>query len=709
MPDAYALLDALFTHAPMGLAVWDEDLRYRRINAALAEINGLAPEEHLGRTTNEVLGDELGERVNMLLRRVFRSGRPAIDVGVEGQTAAAPGEQRQWLASYYPVPGEQGATLGVAGLVLEVTGERRARRAAQTATALLDAIFSAAPVGVAFWDLDRRYRRVNPALAGLNGIAPADHLGRTPSELLGPDIGPQIEALLSDVVASGEAVLDRGINGELHGRAVHRQSTVFPVVGADGALIGVAGVIRDVAAQHEAEAERARLLREAFSSRAQAEAAQVRAESAQAEAEAARRQTAILAAAGARLAAVTTDYEATLREVARIAVPTIADWCTFTLVDSGERLRTVAVAAADPELERLASEMVERYPPKPDGPAGAAEAIRTGRSRLVADIPEDLLEQVAADDEHLAFLHRLGMRSAMIVPLRARNRSIGALALVAAESGRRFGEDDLRLAEILAQRASLAVENARLYEEHSHIARTLQRSLLPPALPDVPGLELAARYRAAGAQNEVGGDFYDVFHGPGDCWTLVIGDVAGKGPEAAAVTSLTRHTLRAMTMRGAGARECLELLNDALLSEPAVAGRFCTVLYVRLSAREDGGFDMTIATGGHMPPRVLRADGTLHRVELRGSIVGGLRTPDFAECETTLEPGDVLVLFTDGATELRGHDPGAGERLLDDLLSARVGQPAAVVAEAIERHAVESQQGEPRDDVAVLTAAPVRP
>ena len=707
MPDSYAILDALFAHAPMGLAFWDHELRYQRINPALAEINGLAPRDHIGRSTKEVLGDELGGRVEQILRRVFETGRALVDVDVTGSTAAAPGEPRQWLASYYPVPGEDGAPVGVAGIVLEVTGERRARLAAQTATALLDAIFSAAPVGVAFWDLDRRYRRVNPALAKLNGLAPAEHLGRTPVELLGP-IGEQVEEILGDVIDSGEAVVDREVSGELHGRAVYRQSTVFPVVGAGGELIGVAGVIRDVAAQHDAEAERGRLLREALSSRAQAEAAQVRAEAAQAEAEAARRQTEFLAAAGARLAAVTTDYEATLREVARVAVPTVADWCTFTLAGPGDALRTVAVAAADPELEALANEMVERYPPNPDAPAGAAETIRSGRSQLIREIPEDLLEAVAADEEHLSFLRRLGMRSAMMVPLRARGRALGALALVAAESGRVFGEDDLRLAEILAQRASLAVENARLYEEHSHIARTLQRSLLPPALPDVPGLDLAARYRAAGAQNEVGGDFYDVFHGPGDCWTLVIGDVAGKGPEAAAVTSLTRHTLRALTMQGSGARECLELLNDALLREPAVAGRFCTVLYVRLEARPAGGFDMTVATGGHMPPRILRADGSLHRIEVRGSIVGGLRTPRFAECGTTLEPGDVLVLFTDGATELRGHDPGVGERLLDELLDGSRGTTAVDIAEAVERHAVELQEGEPRDDVAVLTASPVQ-
>ncbi|HEV3000104.1 MAG TPA: PAS domain-containing protein [Solirubrobacteraceae bacterium] len=706
MPESYALLDALFAHAPIGLAFWDSEQRYRRVNPALAAMNGVAPDDHVGRTPPEVVGPELGDRVRALLRKVQQTGTPLVDLPIEGTTPAAPGELRHWTASYYPVPGEAGEVLGVAAVVVERTGERQARRAEQAATAILDAIFSAAPIGLAFWDLDQRYRRVNPGLAQLNGVSAEAHLGRTPSELLG-ELGTRIEELLRTVVRTGEAVVDEEIDSELEGRPIHRQATLFPVRGADADVVGVAGVVRDVTAQHEAETERTQLLREALTARAQAEAAQVRAEAAQQEAEAARRRTEVLAAAGARLAAVVTDYEATLREVARVAVPAIADWCTFTLVESPQRLRTVAVAAADPQLEALAREMADRYPPSADAPHGVGEVIRTGRTQFVREIPEELLASIAQDPEHLAFLRRMGMRSGMIVPIKARGRTIGALSLVAAESGRTYGEDDLRVAELLAARAALSVENARLYEQHAHIARTLQRSLLPPALPDVPGLELAARYRAAGDQNEVGGDFYDVFRGADDTWTLLIGDVAGKGPEAAAVTSLTRHTLRAMTLRGAGARECLHLLNDALLREPAVGGRFCTTLYARVCPQDDGRVTMTLATGGHLPPRVLRADGTVERLDLRGAIVGGLRNPKFAECDEELRPGDVLLLFTDGVTELRGRDPGAGERMLDALLAEHAGAGPAELVEAIEQRVVALQGGEPRDDIALLAARPV--
>ena len=519
--------------------------------------------------------------------------------------------------------------------------------------ALLDALWAHAPVGLAFWDDDLRYRRVNAALAEFDGVPVDDHLGRRPGEVLGPQAGGALEEALRRVQATKEPLADARLPG------IDAVLSAYPVPDGNGALYGVAGIFRDVSAQ----AEREQLLRDALTARAQAEAAQVRAEAAWAETEAARRRSEFLYNAGARLAAVITDYEATLREVARVAVPTIADWCTFTLVGPGGALRT------EPAGSRV--------------PDSAVDAIRTGSSLLDAEVPE------------------------ITVPIAARGRILGALTLVGAAGSRTYGSEDLRLAEILAARAGLAVENARLYSERSHIARTLQRSLLPPALPEIPGIEIAARYRAAGDQNEVGGDFYDAFRGPGDVWTILIGDVAGKGPEAAAVTSLTRHTLRALTLRGASPSECLDLLNGALLAEPSVAGRFCTVLYARLHPLPGARAMLTLATGGHLPPRTVRAGGDLERVDLRGSIVGGLRTPHFECVDVELGPGDVLVLFTDGVTELRGHDAGEGERLLDDLLATRAGSSPGAIVEAVEAQSVAAQHDEPRDDIALVALRPI--
>ena len=697
--DAYAILDALFANAPVGLAFWDTELRYRRVNPALAAMNGIAPADHLGRTPSELLG-EVGAGIEPVMRRVLETGVPAAEIDVEGQTPAAPGDARHWSVSLYPVPGERGATAGLAAVIVEVTGEREARRAQQSASALLDAVFGGAPLGLAVYDLEMRFRRVNPALAEMNRRPAEDHLGRRPSEILGPT-GATIEELLREVLDRGEAVV-REVSGEVGGRVHHREGTVFPVYGPAGEVTALAGVIRDVTAQHEAEAERAQLLRDALSARAQAEAAQVRAESARAEAEAARRRTEFLARAGERLAAVSRDFESTLQEVARVAVPTIGDWCTFTLVEARGALRTVAVAAADPADEALARDFGERYPPRPDAPAGVGHVVRTGEAQVINDVPPGLLEAIAQDEEHLRLLRGLGLRSGMTVPLKAGDRVIGALTLIYSRSGRTYDADDVSLAESLASRAALAVENARLYSERSHIAQTLQRSLLPPALPEIKGLELAARYRAAGEANQVGGDFYDAFRAADGVWTLLIGDVSGKGPEAAALTSLTRHTLRAATLREMDPRANLMLLNEALWSQPAADGRFCTVLYARVRPRAEGGALLTLATGGHLPPILLRAGGRVERVQLRGAIVGGLKEPEFGERDITLERGDLLLLFTDGVTEIRGSDPDLGERALEEVLSEMRGQSADAIVEAVQQRAVDLQGGEPRDDIALL-------
>jgi PAS domain S-box-containing protein len=705
---ATALLEALFTHAPVGLAFWDRDLRYVRINATLASINGIAPDDHLGRTPSELLG-ALGVEAEQTMRAVLEDGLPRVEVDIAGATPALPGELRHWKVSWYAIPGEDRRPIGVAAVVVETTGERRLRREQQETTALLDAVFGAAPVGIAFWDLDLRYRRVNEALATINGVPAADHLGRRPSEVLG-GLGGTVERLMGEVVAHGRPVVDHELEATLpDGRRQFRHTTLFPVRDVHGDLAGLAGVVRDVTAQHESEAERTRLLREALVSRAAAEAAQVRAEAAKAEAEAARRRTDFLARAGERLAVLTRDYERTLQEVAWLAVPEMADFCLVALLGERGTPQTVAVAAADPDQDRLAIELGEHFVADLDARTGTGAALRTGEPQFIPQITDAMITNATADPEARRLLRALHLSNALVVPLRARNRTIGALTLVYAESGRHYEEDDLRLARSLAVRAALAVENARLYTERSHIAQTLQRSLLPPALPDIPGLELAARYRAAGDQNDVGGDFYDVYraHDDGD-WTVLIGDVSGKGAEAAALTSLTRHTLRAASLRTRDPVQSLELLNEALWAQADPVGRFCTVMYAQV--RPDAhGAQIRLATGGHLPPMVLRAGGRVERVQVRGAIVGGLRDPTFGDRTFRLDHDDLLLLFTDGVVELRRRGADGidiGDRALEEVLSGMRGASAEDIVSAVERSAVELQGGEPRDDIALLAIRP---
>ena len=220
-------------------------------------------------------------------------------------------------------------------------------------------------------------------------------------------------------------------------------------------------------------------------------------------------------AEASRALADSLEYESTLASIAQLAVPVVADWCAVDLGgDADGELDRVAVAHVDAAKVRWACEIAERYPADPRADRGVHHVLRTGESQLWPDIPDELIVASAQDEEHLRLIRALGMTSAMMVPMRVRDRVFGVISFVSAESGRHYSDADLRLAEDLALRAATAVENARLYQARTEIARTLQASLLPPVLPDIPGIQAGALYRAAGEEHEVGGDFYDVFRRP---------------------------------------------------------------------------------------------------------------------------------------------------------------------------------------------------
>ena len=220
-----------------------------------------------------------------------------------------------------------------------------------------------------------------------------------------------------------------------------------------------------------------------------------------------------------RILASSLDPDETLRQVAQLAVPEIADWCAVDLAGEDSTIERVALVHADPELLAKAESLRERYPPDPKSETGVARILETGESQLYPEIPEELLEQGAVDEEHLELIREFGLRSAMAVPMIARDAVIGVLTFASGPSGRRFAAEDLRVAEELGRRCATAIDNSRVYAERDYIARALQRSLLPAELPLIPGLETAARFRATGEGNEVGGDFYDLFETGGRGWT----------------------------------------------------------------------------------------------------------------------------------------------------------------------------------------------
>jgi serine phosphatase RsbU (regulator of sigma subunit) len=306
--------------------------------------------------------------------------------------------------------------------------------------------------------------------------------------------------------------------------------------------------------------------------------------------------------------------------------------------------------------------------------------MRTGRSERVEDITDDDLSAAAVDDEHLALLRALAPRSAVVVPLVSRGRVLGGITLVTS-GPRSYDADDQALVENVANRAATAIDTAMLFDSRTEVARALQQTLLPPALPEIPGIDLGARYRVAESGIEIGGDFYDVFE-TSAAWHVVVGDVCGKGPSAAAVTGLFRHTLRAIapslvaSESDHGPAAILAATNDAILDQIDDT-RFATAVLVALHPFR-GGARVSVACGGHPRPILVRADGPIERVECTGTLLGVLPDPALTDVHLELAPGDALVLFTDGVTEARNGPLQFGEARLMEVLDGAASLRSAI-------------------------------
>lgn len=399
-----------------------------------------------------------------------------------------------------------------------------------------------------------------------------------------------------------------------------------------------------------------------------------------------------LAQAG-QLLASSLDYQQTLRRVARLAVPWLADWCAVDMPDEHGGIVQVAVAHADPEKVALAEELRRRYPPDPTAPTGVSAVLRGGAPELFRDIPDELLEQSIADPEQLAAIREIGMRSVMIVPMRAGEQTLGAITLVNADSGRRFSDDDFAFAQDLAVRAATAVQNARLYEAQARVAHTLQSSLLPERLPDLPGWGGAASYQAGEQGADVGGDFFDIVPADGGRHLVFLGDVTGKGIAAAALTSLVRHSVRTAARFDPSPAAVLRLVNDILVEQPRLAP--VTLVCVLID-----GARMTVAAAGHPPP-LLRRAGKVVELGPAGILLGAIGGQTFREETVELRPGDTVLLYTDGVTDTPGADERFGPERLSEILTSAPDEPAGIL-ERIDTALREYQAGSSIDDRAML-------
>lgn len=394
----------------------------------------------------------------------------------------------------------------------------------------------------------------------------------------------------------------------------------------------------------------------------------------------------------------------TLAKIAEILVPEVGDFCTIDLIEEGHVRRAVA-RVSGPEGEANQAKLAARTPVLQGQMASTASREQVA-PRFFEYVDEEALREVAADEEDLEFLLGLQIRAGVTVELRARGKPTGMLTIgMRSHSGRHLSSSDVHFASVLAGRVALALDNAGLFielersvAERAEIAETLQRGLLPPPLPHIPNWSVAATYRPAGAENEIGGDFYDAFRIAGG-WMVVIGDVTGRGAQAAAVTAHARYTLRTAAALTGDPVVALTTLNRELLARRGTA--LCSVAAMALS--DDPGEPVQLALAGHLPPLLVDGD-SVTEVSEPAPVLGAFAEEAWSVQSTEIEPGQQLVVVTDGVTEAVGSEGRFGEERLHARLAGST-DPAQAAAR-IEGALHEFTGGDLEDDAAILAVAP---
>jgi serine phosphatase RsbU (regulator of sigma subunit) len=393
----------------------------------------------------------------------------------------------------------------------------------------------------------------------------------------------------------------------------------------------------------------------------------------------------------------------TLRAVAEVVIPDLADWCVIELLEDGQ-LRPALTAHVDPEKVRWAEAIQAEYPQDMDSPIGPPNVVRTGKTEFYPVIPDEMLVAVSqGDDRMYEILSQVGYRSVVVVPLMVRGEVLGTLTMVMADSGRKFTEQSVRFAERLALYVGPAIGNSRLHadlvaawEGQRRAVETLQRGLTPDPLTEIPGLTLAVEYEMGG-EAKVGGDWYDAFTTATGEIALVVGDVVGSGVPAVAAMTRYRNGLKALLASGHRPGEALSMLNRTATSEhPTADDGFATVICMCF---DPVAHTLTWARAGHPFPMLRQPDGTVVALRTLSDPPLGVK-PDhqYSEDQTPIAVGSTLVLYSDGLIERRGEDIDTStDRLVAEMAVAPT-EPAELV-----RHLLDRLPAAPAtDDAAVL-------
>ena len=383
----------------------------------------------------------------------------------------------------------------------------------------------------------------------------------------------------------------------------------------------------------------------------------------------------------------------TLARVADLAVPALGSWASVTLVDPVE-VRRVVRPEGEPAEERV----------RP-----AARVPDDERRRVQAAMEAGIEQAMLTAADAIAFGAGgagAGVPAAgtpvVTVPLQAHGSELGLL-VVAGRPGR---PPDHEAVTVLARRAAVALSAARVYEERSALASTLRAALLPATLPVVPGVAIGSAYRPAQEATEIGGDFYEV-RADGDGWSFSVGDVCGKGVDAAVLTGQVRQSLRTVSLVDAAPEDRLHRLNEALLATDGTS--FVTLVHGTIRSTA-AGLELHLAGGGHPAPLVRRSDGRVEELPVAGPIIGMLDVVRFEPVTMVLRPGETLACFTDGLPDAPGDSGLLGVDRLAAVLADCEGMVAQAIAERLLQAALEHLDGRPHDDIAllVLQADPAR-
>ncbi|MDX3672026.1 SpoIIE family protein phosphatase [Streptomyces europaeiscabiei] len=558
------------------------------------------------------------------------------------------------------------------GLAADAMTVRRVERD----LALSHSLVNQTPLGIAVFDTTLRWVGVNPALERMNGVPESALVGRRVGEVL-PDLDVEaIETRMRHVLETGRPLLDQQTAGHTAADAEDRtfSESYHRIEDTGGRVLGLAMAVLDVTERQQAAAEVAQ----------------------------ARRRLAVIADAGVRIG-TTLDLKQTAQELADAAVPHVADLAAVDVLESVVTLGSVIPVTGHSPAEFRALAVAAGYPSEaihaadPVGELAAhtssraiTQCVRSARPVLVERVDERSMRRIARDAHAARALLAAGVHSYMALPLVARGSVLGTLSLYRTVNDRPFDDQDCLLASELAARAAICIDNARLYGRERATALTLQRSLLPATPVQREGLDIAARYRPA--LSDVGGDWYDVLPlGPGRTG-LVVGDVMGKGVQAAAIMGQLSSATRALARLDLQPAELLRHLDDIAGS---LGDSIATCVYAVCDLKRG---TCTLSSAGHLPPVLATADGTARLVDVPSGVPLGVGGVDFGTVELELAPGSLLALYTDGLVENRTEPIDTGLTTLTRFLRSSGSTSLEQISDAL----LNAPRPQPDDDVALL-------